>query len=81
MAANSISEDGNTEPMVSSTTANAPPVGVVNPSLTPSLQIDVSHPYDLTPFDNPGTNLLNVSFDGSSYGNWRRGVLISFYKK
>lgn len=46
-------------------------------ALTPSQQIDSCHLYFLSPSDSHGMNLLNVTFDGSCYGNWRRGVLIS----
>lgn len=44
-------------------------------------QIDISHPYFLTPFDSPGMNLINTIFDGTSYGNWKRGVLIALSAK
>ncbi|XP_019229991.1 PREDICTED: uncharacterized protein LOC109210961 [Nicotiana attenuata] len=50
-------------------------------TLTPAQQIDSCHPYFLTSSDNPGINLINISFDGSSYANWRRGVLISLSAK
>lgn len=46
-----------------------------------SLQLDSCHPYFLSPSDNPRMNLLNVVFDGSCYGNWRRGVPISLSAK
>lgn len=50
-------------------------------ALTPSQQIDSCHPYFLSSSDSPGMNLLNVTFDGSCYGNWCRGVHISLSAK
>lgn len=44
-------------------------------------QIDASHPYFLNSSDSPGMNLINTNFDGTSFGNWRRGVLISLSAK
>jgi len=43
--------------------------------------VNSSHPYYLTPSDSPGNNLINIIFDGSNYGNWKRGVLISLSAK
>ncbi|XP_060211676.1 uncharacterized protein LOC132639226 [Lycium barbarum] len=43
--------------------------------------VDSTHPYHLTASDSPGMNLVNVTFDGTSYGNWKRGVLISLSAK
>lgn len=40
-----------------------------------------NHPFYLNPLDSLGMNLLNLSFDGSSYGNWKRGMLISLPAK
>ncbi|XP_060210806.1 uncharacterized protein LOC132637786 [Lycium barbarum] len=40
-----------------------------------------SHPYYLNASDSPGMNLINVNFDGASFGNWKRGVLISLLAK
>ncbi|XP_059289427.1 uncharacterized protein LOC132042934 [Lycium ferocissimum] len=46
-----------------------------------SKMVDGSHPYFLTSSDSPGMNLININFDGTSYGNWKRGVLISLSAK
>ncbi|KAH0683595.1 hypothetical protein KY290_022218 [Solanum tuberosum] len=43
--------------------------------------VEANHPYFLTPSDSPGMNLININFDGTTYGNWRRGVLISLSAK
>ncbi|KAK4736834.1 hypothetical protein R3W88_000531 [Solanum pinnatisectum] len=43
--------------------------------------VNSSHPYYLTPSDSPGNNLINIIFDGSNCGNWKRGVLISLSAK
>ncbi|XP_060200717.1 uncharacterized protein LOC132628984 [Lycium barbarum] len=48
---------------------------------TPSDVVPINHPYYLNASDSPGMNLLNVSFDGTSYGNWKRGILISLSAK
>ncbi|KAH0770853.1 hypothetical protein KY290_014834 [Solanum tuberosum] len=50
-------------------------------SRTTSEVVDLTHPYYLSSSDSPGMNLINVTFDGSSYGNWKRGVLISLSAK
>ncbi|XP_033515392.1 uncharacterized protein LOC142174655 [Nicotiana tabacum] len=44
-------------------------------------KIDACHPYFLNNSDSPGMNLININFDGTSYANWRRGVLISLSAK
>ncbi|KAH0650535.1 hypothetical protein KY284_030447 [Solanum tuberosum] len=43
--------------------------------------VEANHPYFLTPSNSPGMNLININFDGTTYGNWRRGVLISLSAK
>ncbi|KAH0679196.1 hypothetical protein KY284_020281 [Solanum tuberosum] len=43
--------------------------------------VEANHPYFLTPSDSPGMNLININFDGTTYGNWRRAVLISLSTK
>ncbi|XP_060188433.1 uncharacterized protein LOC132617449 [Lycium barbarum] len=48
---------------------------------TPSDVVPINHPYYLNASDSPGMNLLNVSFNGTSYGNWKRGILISLSAK
>ncbi|TMW81216.1 hypothetical protein EJD97_011121, partial [Solanum chilense] len=44
-------------------------------------QIDASHPFFLAHSDSPGMNLINTSFDGSNFGSWKRGILISLSAK
>ncbi|XP_019231650.1 PREDICTED: uncharacterized protein LOC109212458 [Nicotiana attenuata] len=56
-------------------------VGTSHIFSSPSQQVDPCHPYFLTSSDNPGVNLININFDGTSYANWRRGVLISLTAK
>ncbi|XP_070054798.1 uncharacterized protein [Nicotiana tomentosiformis] len=56
-------------------------VVVGNTTVVASNLVDGTHPYFLNSSDSPGMNLINVSFDGTSYGNWRRGVLISLSAK
>lgn len=54
----------------------------VSESKTTSKEVvDSTHPYYLSSSDSPGMNLINATFDGSSYGNWKRGVLISLSAK
>ncbi|KAH0686658.1 hypothetical protein KY284_017211 [Solanum tuberosum] len=43
--------------------------------------VEANHPYFLTTSDSPGMNLININFNGTTYGNWRRGVLISLSAK
>ncbi|KAH0730464.1 hypothetical protein KY289_001652 [Solanum tuberosum] len=43
--------------------------------------VEANHPYFLTTSDSPEMNLININFDGTTYGNWRRGVLISLSAK
>lgn len=43
--------------------------------------VDGAHPYFLNSSDSPGMNRINVNFDGTSYENWRKGVLISLSAK
>lgn len=50
-------------------------------TLTPSQQITSCHPYFLTSSDNYGINVININFDGTIYGKWCRGVLISLSAK
>ncbi|XP_019252910.1 PREDICTED: uncharacterized protein LOC109231728 [Nicotiana attenuata] len=52
-----------------------------NVTVVVSNLVDGAHTYFLNSSDSPGMNLINVSFDGTSYGNWRRGVLISLSAK
>ncbi|XP_075087854.1 uncharacterized protein LOC142169833 [Nicotiana tabacum] len=42
---------------------------------------DSSHPYFLYPSDSLGMNLVNTSFDGRSFGGWRRSILIDLSAK
>lgn len=35
----------------------------------PTILVDINHLYYLSPTDNPDINLLNVTFDGTGYGN------------
>ncbi|XP_006368040.1 uncharacterized protein [Solanum tuberosum] len=49
--------------------------------ITGSEKLDPSNPLFLNSADSPGMNLINMSFDGTNYGNWRRGVLISLSAK
>ncbi|XP_060183317.1 uncharacterized protein LOC132613313 [Lycium barbarum] len=72
-------DDNTTDATITNNTINPPPVGAIDPTVTASHQVDACHPYFLTSSDNPGINL--ISFDGTSYGNWRRGVLISLSAK
>ncbi|XP_070050086.1 uncharacterized protein [Nicotiana tomentosiformis] len=44
---------------------------VENTTVVASNLVDETHPYFLNSSDSPGMNLINVSFDGTSYGNWR----------
>ncbi|KAH0636756.1 hypothetical protein KY289_036671 [Solanum tuberosum] len=50
-------------------------------TIVASLQIDTYHPCLLASSDNLRMVLLNVTFDGNCYENWRRGVLISLSAK
>jgi len=43
--------------------------------------VEANHPYFLTSSDSLGMNLININFDGTTYGNWRKGVLISLSAK
>ncbi|XP_033510811.1 uncharacterized protein [Nicotiana tomentosiformis] len=52
-----------------------------NTTIVASNLVDGTHPYFLNSSDSPGKSLINVSFDGTSYENWRRGVLISLSAK
>uniref|UniRef100_A0A803MYU7 Retrotransposon Copia-like N-terminal domain-containing protein n=1 Tax=Chenopodium quinoa TaxID=63459 RepID=A0A803MYU7_CHEQI len=38
-------------------------------------------PFYLHPYDNPGQKLVNLKFDGNSYGDWKRSMLISLSAK
>lgn len=38
-------------------------------------------PYYLHPSDNPGMKLVNIKFDGTSYSDWKRSILISLSAK
>nr|XP_016487408.1 PREDICTED: uncharacterized protein LOC107807515 [Nicotiana tabacum] len=40
---------------------------------------DSTHPYFLHPSDSRGMKLVNTSFDGRSYGGWRRSILIACF--
>ncbi|KAH0634455.1 hypothetical protein KY290_037862 [Solanum tuberosum] len=51
-------------------------IGIEDPN-----KIDVSHPYYLSASDATCMHLVNAIFDGSSYGNWKRGILISLSAK
>ncbi|XP_070054652.1 uncharacterized protein [Nicotiana tomentosiformis] len=42
---------------------------------------DSSHPYFLHPSYSPGINVVNLSFDGRSYGGWRMSILIALSAK
>lgn len=42
---------------------------------------DPTSPYYLHPFDNPGMKLVYLKFDGSSYNDWSRSMLISLSAK
>ncbi|KAH0694219.1 hypothetical protein KY285_021316 [Solanum tuberosum] len=79
MSPDQIIDENNIEHTSPFTVINTSPVGVGNPTISPFL--DPCHPYYLNHYDNLGVNLINITFDGSSYGNWRRGVLISFSTK
>ncbi|KAL8120516.1 hypothetical protein AgCh_017628 [Apium graveolens] len=37
-------------------------------------------PYYIHPSDNPGMKLVNIKFDGTGYGDWKRSMLISLYE-
>lgn len=39
---------------------------------SPAVSVDQNHPYYLAPSDTPDMNLLNVTFDGTGYENWRK---------
>ncbi|XP_059315467.1 uncharacterized protein LOC132066099 [Lycium ferocissimum] len=56
-------------------------MGEIVPSKDDATKIDISHPYFLSPSDSPGMSLINTIFDGSSYGNCKRGILISLSAK
>ncbi|XP_047270416.1 uncharacterized protein LOC124899554 [Capsicum annuum] len=54
-----------------------PPVGVkaARRVAAPTALVDINHPYYLAPSDNPGMNLLNVTFDDPDspfLNHWRR---------
>ncbi|XP_009763371.1 uncharacterized protein LOC107793847 [Nicotiana tabacum] len=55
------------------------PVAVADSSK--KVMIDSSHPFFLHPSDYPGMNLVSSSFDGKSYGVWRRAVVIALSAK
>lgn len=60
---------------------DATPIAGESSATVTSLQIGPCHPYFLAASDNPGMVLLNVTFDGTCYENWHRGVLLSLSAK
>lgn len=40
-----------------------------------------SHPYYLSPSDNPGLMLVAKQFNGTCFGSWRRGIIIALFAK
>lgn len=42
---------------------------------------DPTSPYYLHPSDNPGMKLVSIQFDGNSYADWKRSILISLSAK
>lgn len=42
---------------------------------------DPSSPYYIHPSDNPGMKLVTLKFDGTSYSDWKRSMLISLTAK
>ncbi|XP_070054846.1 uncharacterized protein [Nicotiana tomentosiformis] len=43
--------------------------------------IDSTHSFFLHPLDYPSMNLVSSTFDGKSYGAWRRAVVIALSAK
>ncbi|KAH0755022.1 hypothetical protein KY290_025292 [Solanum tuberosum] len=46
-----------------------------------TLLINSSHPFFISLFGSPGMLLVNTAFDGKSFGEWKRGMLIVFTAK
>ncbi|KAH0652481.1 hypothetical protein KY289_030159 [Solanum tuberosum] len=46
-----------------------------------SLLINSSHPFFISPSDSPGMLLVNTTFDGKSFGGWKRGMIIALTEK
>ncbi|XP_074328450.1 uncharacterized protein LOC141666359 [Apium graveolens] len=42
---------------------------------------DPTSPFYLHPSDNPGMKLVSMQFDGTSYADWKRSILISLSAK
>ncbi|XP_074377913.1 uncharacterized protein LOC141719435 [Apium graveolens] len=43
--------------------------------------LDPSSPYYIHPSDNPGMKLVSFKFDGNSFSDWKRSMLISLAAK
>ncbi|XP_047257650.1 uncharacterized protein LOC124889714 [Capsicum annuum] len=39
------------------------------------------HPFSISPSDSPGMLLVNIAFDGKSFGGWKRAILIVLTSK